>query len=514
MTGAKSLVQTLLNQGVEVCFANPGTSEMHFVAAVDQIKGMHTVLGLFEGVCTGAADGYARMTGKPAATLLHLGPGLANGLANLHNARRAFSPIVNIVGDHATYHLKYDAPLTTDIEAIAGTVSGWVRKCKDAASVPEDAAEAVSASMEPPGQVATLILPADCSWNESVKPALIRPKSKAAKVASHTIDQIANVLRSGDPTAILMGDPFMMAEELWLAGCISRATGARIMGSRVNSRIQRGAGRVRLDRLPYLVKPALKMLEGTAQLILVGAKPPVSFFAWKNLPNDLVPAGCRVHTLAAPNQDGLSALHELANVLNAPSEPEAVGELKRPDLPSGEMTPEKAWTILAALMPQDSIISDEGVTSSRDADNWMSGAPSHEWLCVTGGSIGQGMPVATGAAVACPERKVFAMQADGSGMYTLQALWTQAREALDVVTVIFANRSYKILEGELKRMEVQQVSSNIKKLLKLTPPDIDWVKLANGMGVNAARAKTTAQYVRHLETAIHTPGPHLIEVVF
>lgn len=513
MTGAESLVRTLLNGGVEVCFANPGTSEMHFVAAVDRVEGMRTILGLFEGVCTGAADGYARMAGKPAATLLHLGPGLANGLANLHNARRAYSPIVNIVGDHASYHLKHNAPLTTNVEAIAGTVSTWVRICKDAASVPGDAADAVSASREPPGQVATLILPADCSWNESDGPAPVRPETKAAAVDAKTINHIGHILQNGEPSVILMGDPFMMEEALWQAGCISRATGARVVGNRVGARIQRGAGRVKLDRLPYPVEPALKMLKGAAHLILVGAGPPVSFFAWKNLPNYLVPAGCRVHTLAAPVQDGLGALRNLADALNAPSEPEAVCELKRPDLPVGGITPEKAWAALAGLMPPDSIISDEGVTSSRDADSWMIGAPSHDWLCVTGGSIGQGMPVAAGAAVACPQKKVFSMQADGSGMYTLQALWTQAREALDVVTVIFANRSYKILEGELKRMDVRGAGPNVRKLLKLTPPDIDWVKLASAMGVNAVRVKTAGQYVRHLETAIHSPGPHLIEVV-
>ena len=512
MTGAESLVQTLLNGGVEICFTNPGTSEMHVVSAMDKAAGMRTILGLFEGVCTGAADGYARMAGKPAATLLHLGPGLGNGLANLHNARRANSPMVNIVGDHATYHLKYDAPLTSDIEAIAGTVSGWVRTCKDGSAVPNDAADAIAASMKPPGSIATLILPADCAWSESAAPAPAPQKLRPAGVDPKTIDHIAQILRKGEPAVMLMAGPFLMETELWLAGRISRATGARIIGERLNGRVQRGAGRAKFSRLPYPVKPALEMLEGAAHLILVGAKPPVSFFAWPNLPNWLTPGNCMIHTLADPEQDGLQALETLAEALNAPSEPAAVHELERPALPTGKITAEKVWTAIAALMPDHSIISDEGVTSSRDADRWTSGAPAHDWLSITGGAIGQGMPVATGAAVACPDRKVFSMQADGSGMYTLQALWTQAHEKLDVITVIFANHCYKILEGELERVGVEEIGPKARDLIDLTRPELDWVKLANGMGVKAVKVDTAEKFNRQLEAAIYTPGPHLIEV--
>ena len=512
MNGAVSLLKTLVNGDVEVCFTNPGTSEMHFVAAADRVEGMRNVLGLFEGVCTGAADGYARMAGKPAATLLHLGPGLGNGLANLHNARRAQSPVVNIVGDHATYHLQYDAPLTTDIESIAKTVSGWVRTCKDASSVPKDAAAAIAASMIPPGQVATLVLPADCSWNESAAPASPPAIPAPAAVDPETIDRISKILRKREPTVILMGNPFFMEKALWLAGRISRATGARIMATRVNSRSERGAGRVNIERLPYPVEPALKMLEGTAHLILVGAKPPVSFFAWPNMPNWLTPKDCQIHTLATSQESGVDALEALAEALNAPAEPDGVNILNRPPLPTGKITAEKAWTALAALMPEHAIISDEGITSSREAYEWTTGAPAHDWLNVTGGAIGQGMPVATGAAVACPDRKVFSMQADGSGMYTLQSLWTQAHEKLDIVTVLFANNAYKILTGELRRVGVEWACPKAEALFELSRPNLDWVMLANGMGVHAERAATAEDFNRHLEAAIHTPGPHLIEV--
>ncbi len=513
MTGAESLVKTLVNGGVKVCFANPGTSEMHFVSAIDTVKGMRAVLCLFEGVCTGAADGYARMSGKPAATLLHLGPGLGNGLANLHNARRANSPMINIVGDHATYHLKHDAPLTSDIQGLAKTVSAWVRTSKDAAAVPGDAAEAVAAATKPPGQIATLILPADCSWNDSDAPMAAPQVSKPESVDPETILQAAGILRKKEPTVLLMAGPFLMEQELRAAGRISRASGARIVAQRVNGRMQGGAGRVKFERLPFLVEPSLKMLEGTAHLILIGARPPVSFFAWKNLPGCLTPKGCQVHTLSTVTQNGTAALEALAEELNAPEEPADILEFNPPKPPAGELTPEKVWLSLAAFMPAHAVISDEGVTSSRAADRWILGAPPHEWLSVTGGAIGQGMPVATGAAVACPERKVFSMQADGSGMYTLQSLWTQAREKLNVITVIFANRAYKILEGELERVGAQSAGVKARELLSLNRPYLDWVYLAKGMGVDAARVTTAEQFNRQLERAIAFSGPYLIEVV-
>ena len=512
MNGAQSLIQTLVIGGVEVCFTNPGTSEMHFVAAVDKVKGMRTILGLFEGVCTGAADGYARMAGKPAATLLHLGPGLGNGFANLHNARRAGSPVVNIVGDHATYHLKYDAPLASDIESVARTVSGWVRSSGTAKNVPADGAAAIAAAMKPPGNVATLLLPADCSWNESAEPYPAPEIPGPSSVDSSVIKKVAAVLRTGEPAVILMAGSLLMEKGLRLGGRISRATGARIMGNRSNGRTQRGAGRAIIERLPYPIQSALKLLQGTAHLILVGAKPPVSFFAYPDMPGWLTPENCQIHTLAGECEDGVGALEALAEELNAPSEPALVYELDRPSPPAGRITPEKVWRALVAVMPENAIISDESVTSGHAVEQWTLGGPPHDWLNVTGGAIGQGMPVAVGAAMACPERKVFSMQSDGAGMYTLQALWTQARENLDIVTVIFANHAYKILQGELKRVGADSPGPKAERMLDLSDPNLDWVKLAGGMGVNAARAETAEEFNEQLRAAVQANGPHLIEV--
>jgi acetolactate synthase-1/2/3 large subunit len=513
MNGAESLIQTLINGGVELCFANPGTSEMHFVAAGDKIEGMRIVLGLFEGVCTAAADGYARMARKPAATLLHLGPGLGNGLANLHNGRRANSPVVNIVGDHATYHLKHDAPLTSDIESMAMTISSWVRTSKNAESVPLDGAEAISAAVAPPGHVATLILPADCSWKDSTGPAPVPPMTKAPVADQKTIRTVAGLLQGDEPTVMLLAGSSLMEKGLRFAGRICRSTGARMIAARGISRIQRGAGRTAIDILPYFVKPALKMLEGASNLVLVEAAPPVSFFAWPNTPNWLTPEDCQIHTLASVEEDGVGTLAALAEELDAPEEPAEIHELDRPDLPIGELTAEKVWIALSALMPEHAIISDESVTSGASADRWTCSAPPYDCLYLTGGSIGQGMPVATGAAVACPNRKVFSMEADGSAMYTLQSLWTQAHEGLDVVTVIFANQSYRILHGELERVGVPYDCPKARSLFDLTNPNLEWVDLAKGMGVHATQAKTAERLVEQLEAAIHTPGPHLIEAM-
>jgi acetolactate synthase-1/2/3 large subunit len=512
MNGAQSLLQTLVNGGVNICFANPGTSEMYFIAAVDRMEGMRTVLGLFEGVCTGAADGYGRMAGRPAATLLHLGPGLGNGLANLHNARRANTPLINIVGDHATYHLRHDPPLTMDIESLVRGWSGWVRRSRSAPDVPGDAADALRVALTPPGRVATLIVPADCSWSESGPPAPAPTMPRPVPVDPARIRTIAEVLRTKEPAVLLIGGPLLAEAGLGLAGRVSRATGARIMGNRVNARTQRGAGRVILERLPYPIELALEMLKGIRHLILAGSPAPVPFFAWPGKPNWIIPDACRIHVLATPEEDGQAAMAALAEEVGASAELSAVYPHARPALPAGELTAEKVWRALTALMPDDAIVSDEGVTSSRAADSWTVGAPPHDWLNVTGGSTGQGLPVATGAALACPGRKVFAMQSDGAGMYTLQSLWTQARESLDVVTVIFANRAYKILQGELWQAATGEPGPKATRMLHIGDPDLDWVKLAEGMGVPGSRARTAEEFGSQLRDAIRHPGPRLIEV--
>jgi len=511
--GAQALISTLVEAGVEVCFANPGTSEMHFVAALDSVPAMRGVLALFEGVVTGAADGYARMAGRPAATLLHLGPGLGNGLANLHNARRAHTPIVNVVGDHATYHKKFDAPLESDIDALAGTVSGWVRRSESVKEVATDAAEAVAAASGPAGQVATLILPADASWSPGGQPAdPVAPQPREI-VADTVCADVAKVLGSGESTVLLIGGAATHAEGLRAASRIAAATGAKVLAETFPARIQRGAGLPTVDRLGYLAEQVAYQLTDVKHIILAGARSPVSFFAYPGKASDLVPEGCQVHLLANDTtEDPIAALTALAELVAQDTEPVLAPE-HRPDLPTGPLTAQNWVDVIGALLPENAIIADEANTSGVLLPAATAGAPAHDVLTLTGGAIGYGLPVATGAAVACPDRPVICLEADGSAMYTLSALWTHARENLNVTTIVLANSAYAILRMELQRVGAQQTGPKAADLLDLSRPNLDFVSLANGMGVPASRATTAEELATLLSTALAEPGPHLIEAV-
>jgi len=514
VNGAQALIRTLAGGGVDVCFSNPGTSEMHFVAALDAVPQMRGVLCLFEGVATGAADGFGRMAGRPAAALLHLGPGLANGLANLHNARRARTPLLTVVGDHATYHKRYDAPLESDIDALAGTVSAWVRRSSRSEDVAADAAEGVAAAMTPPGGLATLILPADVSWNEGGSPAPARPVRAPSPVPGDVVRSVASLLGGGEPCVILLGGTATRRPGLEAASRVAQATAARLLCEGSPARLERGAGLPAVDRLPYLAEFAIKKLEGTRHLILAGARAPVSFFAYPGVPGSLAPADATVHVLAAPGDDVGEALASLADLV-APDVKPLAAEPARPELPGGEeaLSGKIAADVIGALLPEGAIVSDEGNTSGVWAPGATAGAPPHDWLTLTGGAIGQGLPVATGAAVACPGRRVIALEADGSAMYTLTSLWTQAREGLDVTTIIFSNRSYAILGMELGRVGAEASGAAARSLLDLTRPDLDFVALAGGLGVPAGRAQTAGEFTALLRRSLAEPGPFLIEAM-
>jgi acetolactate synthase I/II/III large subunit len=512
MNGAQALLRTLVGAGVDVCFANPGTSEMHFVAALDDVPAMRGVLTLFEGVATGAADGYARMTKHPAATLLHLGPGLANGLANLHNARRAGSPIVNVVGDHATSHKRFDSLLESDIESLARPVSQWFRVSLGPADAPADAADAIAGALGPPSGVATLVLPADVSWSEGADgPAPPPPRRRASSAAPASVEEIAKALRDGGRAGLLLGGNALDEASLRAAGRVVAATGARLFGETFPARLRRGAGLPAVERLGYfaeLVEPQLGELE---QLVLVGARAPVSFFAYPGRPSDLVPAGCHLHRLADRSQDAPAALEALADALGAGG---AEGQPSgRPERPTGALTAESMAAGVGALLPEEAIVVDEANTSGVFLPRATAGAPPHDWLALTGGAIGQGLPVATGAAVAAPDRKVLCLESDGSAMYTIQALWTQAREGLDVTTVILSNRSYGILNVELTRVGASGGRPRAAAMLDLGRPVIDFVTLAESLGVPAVRATTADELVASLERGLAETGPSLVEAV-
>jgi len=513
MNGAQTLAQTLVNCGVEVCFANPGTSEMHFVAALDSVPGIRPVLCLFEGVVTGAADGYGRIAGRPAVTLLHLGPGLANGLANLHNARRAATPIVNVVGDHATYHLQYDALLTSDIVGFARPVSAWIHESKSAGSVASDAARAVQAARSAPGGVATLILPADTAWNPAERAAQPLPDIGPAVVAADAIEAAARRLANGKKTVLLLRGKAMVGAGLEAAGRIQAKTGARLLCDTFAPHAELGAGRVPVERIPYFAEQITAMLAGTEQIILVGSKPPVTFFAYPGKPSWCAPESCEFACLAHPHEDGARALQDLADAIDAPARSPVRIPLQLPDLPAGALNAMSAAQVIARLTPENVIYADESATSGLPLLMTLARARPHTHLPLTGGSIGQGLPLAVGAALAAPERKVVCPHGDGGAAYTMQALWTMARENLDVTTVIYANRSYAILNIELQRVGVGKVGPKALSMLDLHNPEMNWVQIANGLGVEASRATTAEELAAQYESAMKHKGPRLIEAM-
>jgi len=514
VNGAESLVRTLVAEDVNICFTNPGTSEMHFVAALDRVAGMRCILGLFEGVVTGAADGYFRIAGKPAATLLHLGPGLGNGLANLHNAKKAGSGIVNIVGEHATYHITHDAPLTSDIAAVARPMSDWVKTSSSSMTLAADAAQAISVARSAPGKIATLIVPADNAWGPAESIAKAPPTPAKKPVSKEAVAAAVQAITGGGQCMLLLGGSAVRGRALELAGRIAAKTGCQLSTEFNNSRQERGAGRVNVQRLPYPVDLGLKVLSGVRQLILVGAKTPVAFFAYPGKPSVLINDSCRVTVLATVEDDIEGALEALAAELGALNvSPAQIAAAERPTAPAGALSPEGIAAVIGAHMPENCIVVDESITAGRGFAAATAGAPPHDWLGIMGGSIGFGLPNGVGAAVAAPDRKVIVLEGDGSGMYTVQALWTMARNALDVTVLVFANRSYQILRGELAGVGAGEPGRNATDMLTIDRPDLNWVALAKAQGVEAGRATNLEELAREVARGMASKGPYLIEIV-
>jgi len=512
MNGAESLIRTLLAGGVNTCFSNPGTSEIHIVAALDKIPQMRCVLGLFEGVVTGAADGYARMTERPACTLLHLGPGLGNGIANLHNASKARVPIINVIGQHATYHLRHDTPLKSDIEGIARPVSGWVRTSAAAAEIGNDAVAAIQAARTAPGQIATLIVPADFAWSGGGAVAALPAVSSAPMPAANAIENAAKMLRSGLRTAILLGGNALYGEGLAAVGRIAAATGAKLFCPYPVVRVQRGTGLPPVERVTYVLEQGIEQFKEFRQLILVGAAAPVAYFAYPGKDSAFTAPDCAIHSLAAPTEDCVGALTALADALSVRAGQLSEQKAGRPALPDGGISLPGLAAVVGALLPENCIVVDESMTSGRGMMAATKGAPPHDWLGNTGGSIGIALPLAVGAAVACPGRKVLCLSADGSGMYTPQALWTMAREGLKITTVVFANRDYAVLKREFAYLGVGDPGSRALDMFEIGRPDLDWVHLAKGMGVPAMRVTSLAEFAKALRQGFESEGPSLIEV--
>lgn len=513
MNGAQSLVDTLVGNGVDVCFANPGTSEMHFLAALEDPR-MRGVLCLFEGVCTGAADGYYRMADRPASTLLHLGPGLANGLANIHNAKRASSGMVNVVGEHATAHLKYDPPLTSDIEGLARPLSHWVRRSESSSAIAIDTSAAITNASGQPGQIATLILPGDTAWQDAgsaPRPAVVTPERRAPDAAR--VDAIAKVLRSGEPALLILANKSTRTAPLELAGKVAAATGCRLASQFFTARIERGAGRVPLERIPYAVAPAIKFLSGIRHIITLETKEPVAFFSYPGQPSLLKAPGTQVHALSEADEDSTLALQMLIDALGCGNAQAVYQQPAEAVMPQGKLDPIAIAYALCAGIPDNAVVVDESLTSGRESMSYTLGARPHDMINNLGGSIGYSPPVATGAALACPDRRTICLVGDGSAMYTIQALWTQAREQLAVTTVVFANNTYNILKAEYSNMGAgEKPGERALMMIDIDRPTIDWIAMGKSMGVPGVQVETAEAFTKALLDANREAGPRLIEV--
>jgi acetolactate synthase-1/2/3 large subunit len=511
LTGAEAIIGSLAECGVTACFANPGTSEMHLVTALDREPRIHSILCLFEGVATGAADGFARMAGVPALTLLHLGPGYLNGGANIHNARRAYSPMINLIGDHAVTHRALDAPLASDIAGLARPNSRWLKSVDRVGDAGSLAVEAFSASYGPPPGPVSLIMPADTAWTKggAIASAGARPGLKApdARVA----EDAAKVVRKAKKPAVLVNGTVLQAAGVATLARLE-AAGVSVFTDTFMARHARGGGRFIAARLPYFAEMAIDALAGTDLLLIAGTKPPVAFFAYPDTPGEFTPPGAATINLGGPETDSAAALALLADELGA--KPVAESSWSRPEAPKDDkFNPHTIGLALAAHLPDGALISDDGVTAGLPIYVNLANAARHEWLGHTGGAIGQGMPVAIGAAVARPDVKTICLSGDGAGMYTVQSLWTMARENLDVLTIVFVNHAYRILRIELARTGAGNPGPAANSLLSLGSPEIDWVKLAEGMGVGAESCTTLRQFNDALARAMTTRGPRLIAAV-
>lgn len=511
MTGAEALVTTLADQGVQACFANPGTSEMHLVTALDKEPRIRSVLCLFEGVATGAADGYARVSGQPAMTLLHLGAGYMNGGANIHNAKRAHTPMVNIIGDHAVPHLKYDAPLTSNILGLAGPNSIWIKSADTVADTGKLAQEAYVASFGPTAGPVSLLLPADSAWLPGGDPVPPIEPPALRTVAADTIAAAAEHVRNHEKTVLVINGTALSEIGLQAAARL-KAAGLRILTDTFYPKMRRGAGVFAPERMQYFSEMAMADLEGTDLMITAGTGLPVAFFAYPDKPSLLVPEGCTTFDLGGPDTDSAASLAALADALGADDHAEMTA-LNLPEAPRGELTAATIGSSLARHLPDDALVSDDGVSNGLPSYLATQSARPHDWMMLTGGAIGQGIPLALGAAIAAPDRKVVCLSGDGAGMYTNQALWSLAREGADVTVIVFVNHSYRILNIELHRTGAGNPGPTAKNMLSIGEPNIDWVKLSESLSVPATEVKTAEQFDAAIALAMASTGPKLIAAV-
>jgi acetolactate synthase-1/2/3 large subunit len=507
-TGADLLVATAGANGIDHCFANPGTTELHLVQALDRSPQMRSVLCAFEGVCSGAADAYARITGRPALGLYHLGPGFANALANVHNARRHHTPMVNVIGDQASWHLEADAPLTSDIAALSQWTGRLIElDTPDAAGAAM--ADAIRGALAGPQRISNLVVPADCAWGStSGTPVVAEPIVPRVPNADEVAASAAALTRPGG--ALILDGAALTARSLRLADAIRNATGCLITSGRP-ARQEIGTDVPLIDQLPYFPQPLQQALAGVTAAVLTGFGEPVTFFGYPDTPSYPLPDAAERLALHGPDDDLDAVLAAVAAELGV----EAIAGSGRtadplPPVDAGPLSPRNLGQAFAAAIPDGAIVVSEAISSGGGYRALAPSAAPHTLLAVTGGAIGGGLPAAVGAAVAAPGRPVLALQADGSALYTIQSLWTMAREQLDVTVVICANRSYQILDVELAAAGIELSDT---ALTSLDSPPVDFASLAAGFGVPGVSVSTGEELARALSRAAAEPGPHLIEAV-
>lgn len=515
MTGAEMILKTAAEAGVEICFANPGTTELALVAAFDTVKNIRPILGLFEGVCTGAADGYARIKQKPAMTVLHLGPGLANGIANLHNARRARSPVLNIIGEHATWIRPYDPPLNMDIASLARTVSGFVKENISADQLSSDTAEAIAASLY--GRISTLIVPADYQSEVCKTEEIARAPFSFHAVDMEMIPHAVSMIQEAKKPALILGDRALRKEGLAAAAQIKAKTGCDLLMITFPAYFEAGAGLPVLNRIPYFPGQAQKFLARYDAFVQVGATEPAAFFGYADGVTSLLPEKAPRVRIDTEKQDAGLVLEALASMLGpAAGKNEmhpVLAQYALPARPAGPLNAQKMCQAIAVLQPEQCIVVEEGVSSGAFYYAYSPYLKPYSHTTLTGGAIGMGMPLALGASLAAPDRQVINIQADGSAMYTLQALWSQAHEKAKVITVICSNHKYFTIELECLRAGYKTLGKEAKSLMSLTQPALDWVSLSRGMGVPAASVATAEAFITEFQKALKESGPYLIEAI-
>lgn len=511
-TAAESLVGALVDAGIDTVFANPGTTEMPLVAALDACGDAVTaVLALHETVCSAAADGYWRARGRPAATLLHLGPGVANAAANFHNAQKARAGIVNLIGDHPNRHLSVQSPLQTPLESLCRLFSDWTGFASDPAQQAAVARTAVGIAAT--GRVASLIVPHDVQLAQvgptprplSSVPG--RPRSAAIPAA------IAALARATRP-ALLLGGPALGKAGLRLAARLGARVGAPVFCETLFAAMDRGGDIPQPTRLAYFPEQAIAQLAGHDLILLVGAAEPVAFFAYPDLPSRLAPSGAAIVAVATAHEDCALALAELLDAVPAaPDQATACNSgagQPSANAPGDRLTPQTLCEIVAAAIPAGAVVVDEGITTGLAFYNASLAARPFRHLCLTGGAIGWGPGASVGAALGA-RAPVINLQADGSSLYAIQALWTQARHSLPVTTVICRNGRYRILETELARAGLDTRGRHAAAMCDLA--GIDWCTLAQGFGVRAVRARSVGELTAALEGIAERRGPLLIEAV-